>query len=134
MPSGIYRIKIVASDRPDNNESEALRGERISGPVAVAHEPPVVTLKTLAAEKGRVQFEAKGESPLVRLHSAMFAIDGGKWSNVFPVDGLFDSKSESFRFAGESLPAGTHVLVLKVRDAAGNVGSADVVFTIERGK
>src|SRR4029079_9761037 len=125
---------VVASDRPDNNESEALHGERISTPVAVAHEPPAVTLKTLGAEKGRVQFEATSESPLVRLHSAMFAIDGGKWSNVFPIDGLFDSKTESFRFAGEMLPAGAHVLVLKVRDAAGNVGSADVVFTVERGK
>lgn len=134
MPSGVYRVKVVASDRPDNNENETLRGERISGPVIVAHEPPVVTLKMAGVDKGRPQFEAKGESSLVRLHSAMFAIDGGKWANIFPTDGLFDSKSESFRFAGESLPAGTHVLVLKVRDAAGNIGSADVVFTVERGK
>lgn len=134
MPSGVYRIKVVASDRPDNNENEALRGERISAPVVVTHEPPLVTLKTTGVEKGRVQFEAKGESPLIRLHSAMFAIDGGKWANIFPNDGLFDSKAESFRFASETLPAGTHVLVLKVRDAAGNVGSADVVFTVERGK
>ena len=134
MPSGIYRIKIVASDRPDNNEADALRGERISAPIAVAHEPPVVTLKMTGVDKGRARFEAKAESPLVRLHSATFAVDGGKWANLFPIDGLFDSKSESFRFAGDSLSLGTHVLVLKVRDAAGNVGSADVVFTVERGK
>ncbi len=134
MPSGVYHIKVVASDRPDNNEADALRGERISGPVVVAHEPPVVSLKASGMTRGRMQFEAKGEGPLARLESAMFAIDGGKWTNLFPTDGLFDSNSESFRFASESLPAGAHVLVLKVRDAAGNVGSADVVFTVGGGK
>jgi hypothetical protein len=49
--------------------------------------------------------------------------------NVFPTDGLFDSKSENFRFLTDTLRPGTHVVVLRVRDAAGNVGSGDVVFT-----
>ncbi len=134
MPSGMYRIKIVASDRPDNNEEEALSGERVSGLVAVAHEPPAVTLKLAGIEKSRATFEAKVEGSLVRLSGATFAIDGGKWSSVFPTDGLFDSKTESFRFPSETLQPGTHVLVLKVRDAAGNVGRADLVFTVERPK
>jgi sugar lactone lactonase YvrE len=130
MPSGEYRLKIVASDRPDNNEEEALTGERISSPVIVAHEAPTVTLKLTGVEKGRASFEATGASGLVRLSGATYAVDGGKWQNLYPTDGLFDSKEEKFRFGSESLAPGTHVMVLRVRDTAGNTGSADVVFTV----
>src|SRR5262249_30760719 len=131
MPSGVYRIKIMASDRPENNEEDALLGERISNPVAVCHEPPAVTLKLSGIEKGRATFEARAECSLVPLAGAAFAIDGGKWQPIFPTDGLFDSKTESFKFPSDLLQPGTHVLVLKVRDAAGNTGSADLVFTVE---
>ena len=74
--------------------------------------------------------EAKASHPLVRLTQAAFAVNGKAWASVFPTDGLFDSRTESFRFRTEALQPGTHVLVLRVRDAAGNVGTGDVVFTI----
>src|SRR5262249_49387518 len=35
-PAGVYRLKVVASDRPDNPDGEALSAERLSGPVVVA--------------------------------------------------------------------------------------------------
>ena len=74
--------------------------------------------------------EASATSPLVRLTAASFAVNGKKWVNVFPTDGLFDSKSETFRFQTGPLKPGTYVLVLRVKDAAGNTGSGDVVFTV----
>ena len=74
--------------------------------------------------------EASASDPFVRLISASFSLNGKKWINVFPSDGLFDSKTESFRFKTESLKPGTYVLVMRVQDAAGNVGSGDVVFTV----
>ena len=38
MPSGVYRIKIVASDRPDNNEEEAFgASESAPGGGAMKH-------------------------------------------------------------------------------------------------
>jgi outer membrane protein assembly factor BamB len=133
-PSGIYQIKVVASDRKDNAEAEALTSERISAPFVVSHEPPTVAVKVTGIDGDRVRLEATGRSPLVRLTAASFAINGKKWINVFPEDGLFDSKEETFRFETESLKPGTYVLVLRVRDAAGNTGSGDVVFTVkERG-
>ena len=80
----------------------------------------------------RARVEATAASPLVRLTAASFAVDGKKWVNVFPTDGLLDSKAESFAFRTEGLKAGTHVLVLRVRDAAGNTGTADVVFEVKQ--
>jgi hypothetical protein len=129
-PSGVYHLKVVASDRKDNPAEEALTGERVSGPFVVAHTPPSVTVKVTDVENGQAVVEATATDPLVRLTAASFAVNGKKWVNVFPTDGLFDSKTETFRFKTEALKPGTYVLVLRVRDAAGNVGSGDVVFTV----
>jgi hypothetical protein len=130
-PSGTYRVKVIASDRKDNPEGEALTGERISLPFVVCHEAPVVTVKTAGVDGDRVILEATARSPFVRVTSASFAINGKKWINVFPLDGLFDSKEEIFHFLTEPLKPGTYVVVLRVRDAAGNTGSADVVFSVQ---
>jgi hypothetical protein len=130
-PAGVFRVKVVASDRPDNPDGEAQTAERVSGPVVVAHEPPAVTVRVAAVEGDRAVIEAHASDPLARLAGAAYSIDGRKWVNVFPADGLFDDTREAFRFAAAGLPAGTHVLVLRVRDAAGNVGTADAVFTVK---
>jgi len=130
-PSGIYQVKVVASDRKDNAEAEALTGERVSVPFIVCHAAPTVTVKTTGIDGDQVAIEATATSPLVRLTSASYAINGKKWINVFPADGLFDSKTEAFKFKTEGLKPGTYVLVLRVRDAAGNTGSGDLVFTVQ---
>jgi hypothetical protein len=130
-PAGIYRVKVVASDRPDNPEAEALTAERVSGPVAVAHEPPAVTAKVVSVEAGKAVIAAEANDAMVRLTAASYSLDGRKWESLFPEDGLFDSKKETFRFTTESLKPGTHVLMLRVRDASGNVGTRDVVFTVK---
>jgi hypothetical protein len=130
-PSGMYRLKVVASDRKDNPDGDALTGDKLSAPFVVCHSPPVVNLKVVGVEGEQAVVEATATSPLVRLTAASFAVNGKKWINVFPSDGLFDSKTETFRFKTETLKPGTYVLVLRVRDASGNMGSADVVFTVK---
>jgi hypothetical protein len=130
VPSGMYKVKLVASDRKDNAAEDCLSAERISAAVPVSHTPPVVMLKLEGIEEGRAVLTATATAPLVRLTEASFAVNGKKWANVFPTDGLFDSKSEQFRFRTDALKPGTHVVVLRVRDAAGNVGAGDVVFTV----
>ena len=134
VPAGMYRIKLVASDRKDNAAEDCLSATRISAAVPVAHLPPNVTLKLAGFEGDRAVLEATATDPLVRLTEASFAVNGKKWANVFPTDGLFDSKTEHFRFQTDALRPGTHVVVLRVRDAAGNVGSGDVVFTVPAAK
>ena len=70
-------------------------------------------------------------SPLVRLTSASYAINGKKWINTFPADGLFDGPNKTFRVKTEGLRPGTYMLVLRVKDASGNMGASDVVFTVQ---
>jgi hypothetical protein len=130
-PTGVYQVKVVASDHRDNADGDALTAERISAPFPVAHVPPAVSVKVAGVEGDRAVIEATATDPLVRLTEASFAVNGKRWVNVFPTDGLFDSKTEEFRFKTEALRPGTYVLVLRVRDAAGNVGSGDIVFTVQ---
>lgn len=120
---------MVASDRKDNAAEDALSAERISTPIPVTHLPPGVTVKLAGFDNGAALIEASARDPYVRLIEASFAVDGKRWINVFPTDGLFDSKSETFRFKTDALRPGTHVLVLRVRNAAGTVGSGDLVIT-----
>ncbi|HEV3261036.1 MAG TPA: hypothetical protein VG013_29565 [Gemmataceae bacterium] len=129
-PSGMYRLKVVASDRKDNPPEAALTGQRTSNSFAVAHEAPTVTLKTAGMDGDQAIIEATATDPLVRLTSASYSVNGKKWVNVFPTDGLFDSKTESFRFKTNALKPGTYVVVLRAKDAAGNTGSGDLVFTV----
>jgi hypothetical protein len=130
-PSGEYHLKVVASDRRDNPEEDALTGERISKPFMVSHQPPTVNIKVTGIDGDQALIEATANDPMVRLTSASFALNGKKWINVFPVDGLFDNKAKTFKFKTDALKPGSYVLVLKVKDAAGNTGSGDVVFTVE---
>jgi hypothetical protein len=131
VPSGNYQLKVVASDRKDNSAEETLTAERISAPVPVAHDPPRVTVKTTGVEGDQAVIEGSATGTLVRLTEASYALNGKRWTNIFPTDGLFDGKTKAFRFNTETLRPGTYVLVLRVRDAAGNVGTGDVVFTVE---
>lgn len=131
VPSGAYQVKVVASDRKDNSPEEALTAERISAAFPICHVPPTVTMKVAGMDGDKAILEANAASPLVRLTDASFAINGKRWTPIFPTDGLFDSKSESFRFKTDSLRPGVYVLMLRVRDAAGNTGAADVRFTVQ---
>src|SRR6202041_2975796 len=104
----------------DNPSADALTSERLSSAFAVAHVPPVVAVKVTGMDGDKAMIQATARDPLLRLTAASFAVNGKKWSNVFPTDGLFDAKTRTFRLHTDSLKAGTYVLVLKVRDAAGN--------------
>lgn len=130
FPSGFYQVKVTASDRRDNSPEETLTASRVSRPIAVAHTPPTVTLKTAGMDGDQVVIEATASDPLVRLTEASFSVDGKKSSSIFPRDGLFDGKTETFRFKTGPLSQGTHVVILRVRNAAGLVGSGDVVFVV----
>lgn len=133
-PAGVYRVKVVASDRKDNDEQDARTNEKVSPPFVVCSIPPSVTVKLTGLDTDRAILDATASSPLVRIVEASFALNGKKWVSVFPLDGLFDSTRETFSFKTDGLKPGTYVVVLKVKDAAGNVGTADAVFTVEEKK
>src|SRR5207248_5644205 len=57
-PSGVYQLRVVASDRRDNPAEEAREGERVSAPFVGAHEPPAVSVKVAGFEGDQALIEA----------------------------------------------------------------------------
>jgi hypothetical protein len=68
---------------------------------------------------------------LTRIAKCEYALDGGDWSPLFPIDGLFDSGNETVAIMLKDLKAGTHVLMVRAADAAGNMGASDTVFVVK---
>ena len=125
VPSGLYRARITASDRPSNNLDDALTREKVSDYFLVDHEPPAVTI-TPAARRASATLKDK----LTRIAKAAYAIDGGDWVPVFPDDGLFDTPTETVTIPLADLKPGTHILVVRATDAAGNVGTGDSLIDV----
>lgn len=130
VPQGLYTVRVVATDRVDNPEGEALSDQRVSEPFLVDHTPPEVTVRPAPSTSGAVNVEVIAKDPLTRLVAAAYSIDSQQWKKIYPKDRLFDSTSEAFTFEVKSLTKGTHVLMVRTVDAAGNIGTDAAVFEI----
>jgi hypothetical protein len=122
VPGGVYRLRVSATDRPSNSPEEALTRELTSDPFIIDHQPPAVTI-SFNGKTATVTLK----DDLTRLAKAAYAVDGGDWIAAFPDDGLFDTSSETITISFANLKSGAHVLMVRGIDAAGNVGTGDVV-------
>ncbi len=125
VPPGIYRVRLNASDRPSNNEEDALSRDKVSDTFIVDHEAPAVTIKP-----GLRRASATLKDKLTRITRAAYAVDGGEWNPVFPEDGLFDTPNEAVAIPLPDLKPGTHILMVRATDAAGNVGTGDALIEV----
>lgn len=126
VPAGHYRLRVTASDRPSNNPADALSRDRESEPFIVDHEPP--TIELAATPRGAT---ITLTDLLTRLTKAAYALDGGDWTPIFPDDGLFDSAKETIAVPLPDLKPGSHLLVVRTTDAAGNTGTNDILIEVK---
>jgi outer membrane protein assembly factor BamB len=125
VPNGRYVVKITASDAPANPPALALGGERESLPFDVDNTPPTLTATLVEASPVRVRAVARDDSSLIR--RAESSVDGGRWEEIRPVDGINDSLEETYELRPEGLAKpGPHLLVLRVFDLLGNAATARV--------
>ncbi|CAN5621188.1 hypothetical protein BH23PLA1_BH23PLA1_38990 [soil metagenome] len=130
VPAGRYRLRLTASDRPSNLPEETFERSLVSEPFLVDHQAPRVELELEPIDDGQAA-RVILEDDLTRLVGAEFALDGGDWSPLFPDDGLFDTRRETATIPLDDLEPGTHILMVRATDAAGNVGAGDLVFRVE---
>lgn len=131
VPDGLYRLRVEAADRADNPAENVLTASRESALFTVDHTPPVVEVRAADGKPGEVAIEVRSTDALTRIVGASYSVDSGPWTKIFPVDQIFDSKSETFRFAPADLKLGSHVITVRAVDGAGNVGTGDLVFTVD---
>jgi hypothetical protein len=137
FPNGTYRLKVEASDAPDNPPPSALTTSRVSPIFEIDNLPPqVLDLRTsnLLAERGaRPGVAVTGRAVDVdsRIDNIEYALDWGDWIPVLPLDKIFDSREEKFRFEVKDLEPGEHIISVRASDAQRNVAAAKVL-TITR--
>jgi hypothetical protein len=118
LADGIYEVRVVASDEPSNGSGAAALDELVSEPFVIDRSRP--TMEGVKVEGDRVIGVAKDRGG--RIHDVAFAIDGGKFRAASPSDGLFDSGAEKFELRlPDELGAGVHRVVVRARDASGNL-------------
>jgi hypothetical protein len=128
LADGRYSFKVTASDREANPPDSAKEADLVSAPVLIDNTPPVVHIQssTRTGAAADIAFDAQdATSPLRR---AEWSLDAGAWFAIAPVDGILDSRSEQFRLHVAAVPAGEHILVVRVADSGGNTGLAKVVL------
>ena len=123
FPSGHYRVRLSASDRPSNSPGDALSRDRESTSFIIDHEAPQVTV----TPRGKQAIIVLADG-LTRVVKADYALDGGPWTPLFPDDGLFDTLREQVTLPLPDLKPGAHLLMVRATDAAGNVGSGDALI------
>lgn len=118
LPDGVYRFRLVASDRPSNEPAETRTSERLSEPVVVDHSLPLLG----DVEKGR-SLVVGVRDELSPLREAVWSADAGEWMPAEPLDGLLDGRNETLHL---EVPDGATLVLLRVTDAAYNVVTFDL--------
>lgn len=123
VPSGTYRLRVAASDSASNPPREARAQSLVSEPFVVDHDAPTVKID---AANGGVSVLIR--DAMTRITKAAYSLDSGEWTPIFPDDGLFDSNDEVITVTLANLKQGSHILVIRAHDAAGNVGTSDAIL------
>lgn len=125
VPNGRYVIKVTASDAPSNPAGVSLSGDKESAPFDVDNTPPVVSVAIASRAPLRVHVAVKDDSSIVR--RTEYSVDGGKWQEIHPTDGINDSLEEAYEFAVPELTGpGPHVLVVRASDLLGNTSTGRI--------
>jgi hypothetical protein len=121
-PDGTYLLKLAVSDSPSNPLGLELRSEKTSPPLVIDNSLPVVKNFTAARSGGALDVSFQAEDAYSYIDEVKVLVRPGEWRVVFPVDGIADSRTESFKFSVK-LPAGAeNQVTVRVRDSYGNVG------------
>jgi len=124
LADGRYLFRVTASDRESNAAGSAKEAELVSSPVLIDNTPPTIRIRS--AGRASIEFDAQDSSSALK--RAEWSFDAGPWTPLAPVDGIMDSLMEQFKFTPEGLPAGEHVVVIRVVDSGNNTALAKVIL------
>ncbi len=124
VPNGRYVIRVTVSDAPGNPSALALSADKESSPFDIDNTPPTLTV---TAQKGRPQVRATARDDDSLIRRAEYSVDGGRWEEVHPQDGISDAREESYEITLADLSGpGPHLVVVRAVDQLGNSSTGRV--------
>jgi hypothetical protein len=121
-PDGTYFVKLAASDSPSNPAGLDLRSEKVSPPLVIDNSLPVVKNFMAVRNGAMLEVAFQAEDAYSSIEEVKWLIRPGDWRVVFPVDGISDSRSETFKFSVRIPGGAENLITVRVRDSYGNVG------------
>jgi hypothetical protein len=119
-PDGEYRLRVIASDAPDNTPEQALTAQLESDPFVIDNTPPQVTGLTAARNGDTLQVKWKAKDARNVIRKAEYSVDGGEWTVVEPVTRLSDSPEHDYSLAVSGVAPGEHTVAVRVWDSYDN--------------
>ncbi len=121
-PDGTYLLRLAASDAPSNPPGLELRSEKTGPAFVIDNSLPVIKDFAAVRSAAGLEISFRAEDAYSYIEEAKVLVRPGEWQIVFPVDGIADSRGESFKLTLK-LPAGAeNQVAVRVRDSFGNVG------------
>lgn len=132
MPDGVYKLKVVATDKA-SNPATPLSAEDVSMGLRVVNAKPKVTITEKDTKIGAdltVALSGDARTVLADIVRVSYRVDKGTWMSAIAADGIFDSPSEGWKIVTDALTKGDHTIEVKATDEADNFASATTKVTI----
>ncbi|MHB9025161.1 MAG: SMP-30/gluconolactonase/LRE family protein [Armatimonadota bacterium] len=123
VPDGVYRIKVVASDKYAK-PTDAKVAEAITGRIVVDNTAPSAAVNATVYTWDELKRILLTDN-LTPIVGGKFRINDGPWNALTAVDGIFNSRQKMVLLVLSNgpmeLPTGDHKIIIQAKDAADNV-------------
>lgn len=128
FPDGEYRLRVIASDAPDNPPDQALSAELVSEPFLIDNTPPEISGLEASVEAGRIRVRFRARDALSPVVKAECSINGGEWLLVEPKDRIADSLAEDYEVRLAAPGGWEFAVAVRVMDAYDNQAVAKALI------
>ncbi len=130
FPDGTYLLKLIASDSPDNPPEIALTDEQISEPFIIDNTRPVLKGLEVSLINNTATIKGEAIDNFTAISKIEYSLNAKDWIVIYPLDYIFDSQEELFRFIVRDLTPGEQTIVITSTDEAGNTGAEKITFEV----
>ena len=127
VPDGRYLVMIEASDAPGNSPQTALTGRRSTSVFDIDNTPPRIDIHPAQVGSNGVLISFTARDAQSIIERVEFSFDEHLWKVIYPIDGIADSRLESFEVAS---PEGEtpRRLLLRATDAMNNTTNSSAIL------
>jgi hypothetical protein len=118
LPDGRYELRLTATDAPDN-PVQPLTDTKDGVEFQVDNVAPKI-----AVSRGSSDVTVRITDELSPIGKVEYSLDAEKWIQLTPVDGIADSRDETFRLDGSAVDG--KFVIVRATDQFYNVGTASV--------